>query len=315
MSFALALGTARAETLRVAIGVPTRDGLEATNRLVAELRSAAYELSWFEPGRGSPCAGGSALLELPPPAALIELEHQPESGVVLAVICYVRGARAFEQTSIDVPAGDPTRLALAVVEALNGLGAQPLPRRQAPFVVIAPDLPPSRAAFAEAALATDAIGKFSILGARLALQANVSERFGVQLEAFVPVREGEVSGADRDLSLRAAWAAVGPRLSWITPPLRFGFTITAGPTLVWVSARTNTAERVGTTSTTSAAIISSSVWLEYPSDAALYLRAGGHVSRLLPSVEVALGDGSFQPYGELLLDVGLGLGVRWGSGG
>jgi hypothetical protein len=310
----LALGTARAETLRVSVA---RSGAEtassATERLMAELQHEGYELSWLAADEAAPC-GRIEHVAAPLPAAFVRLEHEPGAKLEVAVICYVRRERTFEQISVSAAAGDDRRLALAVVEALNGLKAEPRVRSAPP----PRDVQPRRAArnantaFIDAALAMDALGRLPIAGAGLGLSSALSEHLSLHLETFTSVHDGDREGLERELSLGVAWARFGPRLSWRAVPLKFGVSLEVGPALVWASARSKNPERIGTNARAGSAIVSSGLWLECPIASVLFLRAGAHASRLLPSIDLVLGDGSFLPFGELLLDVSLGFGVSWG---
>jgi hypothetical protein len=310
--FSAALGNARAEMLRVSVARSGADS--ATERLMAELQSEGYELSWLTVDEASPC-GRAEHVAARLPAAFVHLVREPGAKLVVAVICYVRRERAFEQTAISVAAGDDRRLALAVVEALNGLKAEPRARLLAMPLAV----PPRRtsrgagAAFIDAALVMDASSGLSLAGAGFGLNAALSERLSLHLETFSSVHDADTNGVERELSLSGAWARFGPRLSWRVAPLRLGVSLEAGPAVVWASARSKTPARIGTTARAGSAIVSSGLSLECPIAAVLFLRAGAHASRLLPSIELALGDGSFLPFGELLLDVSLGVGVNWGA--
>lgn len=310
--FSAALGSARAETLRVGVA---RSGAEsATERLMAELQSEGYELSWLAADEAAPC-GRAEHVAARLPAAFVRLEHEPGAKLAEAVICYVRREQAFEQTSVSVAAGDDRRLALAVVEALNGLKAEPRTGGPAPSPLAAPPVRTSRgadAAFVDAALAMDAFGRLPLAGAGFGLNAALSEQLSLHLETFTSVHDGDRSGFERELSLGGAWARFGPRFSWRAARLRLGVSLAVGPALVWASARSKTPERIGTNARAGSALVSSGLWLECPIASVLFLRAGAHASRLLPSIELALGDGSFLPFGELLLDASLGFGVSWG---
>jgi hypothetical protein len=322
---ALAPGTARAETLSVGVA---RAGAEtassATERLMAELQNEGYEPTWLAEDEAAPC-GRAEHVAAQLPAAFVHLEHEAGAKLDVAVICYVRRQRAFEQTSVSATAGDDRRLALAVVEALNGLKAEPraspapVPRDAQPSGApngAQPGRAPSGAntAFVGAALAMDATGRLPLAGAGLALSSALSERLSLQLETFTSVHDGDRGGFERELSMGAAWVRFGPRLSWRAAPLELGVSLEAGPALVWASARSKNPERIGTNARAGSALVSSGLWLQCPIASMLFLRAGAHASRLLPSIDLVLGDGSLLPFGEVLLDVSLGMGLSWGAG-
>jgi hypothetical protein len=58
-------------------------------------------------------------------------------------------------------------------------------------------------------------------------------------------------------------------------------------------------------------VVSGGLWLESPGESLFYLRASIQASRLLPSTRLELGGGRGQPFGELFIELGLGLGLRW----
>lgn len=317
VALCLPLAIARAEPLRVALERPAANEVDATERLIAELKTEGYELSWIESERGvSPCADHTrASLTVPPAAAFIRFEQEgsAELSRLVAVICYARRERAFEQTSVSVEASDHNRLALAVVEALNGLKAEAQESASKPVNSGPPPRPwPGRsAALVNTALAFDALGSTPLVGAGFGLETGVNDSLSLQLDTFIPVRDSDSQGFRRELSLGAGWARLGPRLSWVTGPLRFGVSLQVGASAVWVSARSSTPERVGTTAATTTALVSSGLSLECPSATRFYLRAAGHVSRLLPRIQLARGDGSFLRFGDALLDMSIGFGMRW----
>jgi len=315
--FVAATASASAVPLRVQLQRPATENVETTSRLVAELESEGYELAWVEEHAPSPCASherGASPAETPLAFVVVERAAEPEE--LVAFICYIDRAGAFEQASVRAPTSEPQRLALAVVEALNGLQAEPHARQERQEPIAPPTPPPPRPrpsnVFFDAALAVDAVDGLPVVGVDGGLETSVTEHLSLELETFVPLRESDTRGVDRELSLGAAWVRGGARLSWEHSPLRFGVLVQAGPALVWASARTQSAERVGTTASSPAAIVSSGLSLECPSASAFYFRAGGRVSRLLPSIQLALGDGSHRGFGQLLVDVNLGFGVRWG---
>jgi hypothetical protein len=308
-------GAAHAEPLRVAVTRPTAEPLDAVQRVIAELRSAGYVVSSIEAEDSSPCASGdSSPLPLALPAAFIRVETEVGSGVLTAVICYARRERSFEQTAVSAATNDHDRLSLSVVEALNGLKAEP---RQPPAPSPSPPplapSAPSGSGFVNTALAFDPRGPSPLAGFGFGLATSVDRRLSLELDVFASLREGTLRGYERDLTLDAGWARLGPQLSWVTAPLRFAVSVQAGAAWVWVSARTKTPNRVGTTVMTTSALVSSGLTLECPTSTLLYFRAAGRVSRLLPGVEVARGDGTYVPFGALLVDMSVGFGIRWGA--
>jgi hypothetical protein len=309
-------GVAAAEPLRVYVQTPPQAALDYGNRLFAELRSDGFAVESPPRSSASPCDTGNA----PSPdldAAWLELSFDAETNEIVTTLCYA-AAGVLERASVRGDARDPKRLALATVEALNGLRARPntIARPLQPPIRVRlppPAAPAFNAVFSDAALAIEGAGGGPLVGVTLGLDAALRGPWSIAAEAFWPVRETEASAADRELSLGATWVRVGPRLELIATPLRLGVSAEAGPALVWASARA-TPPLLGTTERTAAAIFSGGLWLEVPSASPVYLRATGLVSRLVPSIELELGDGRVRSFGELLVETSIGAGVRWDAG-
>lgn len=311
---ALVLGeAARAAPLRVGLEPNEAEHGTVRARLLDELRSTGYEPVLLASERARPCAASttSATASLP---AFVTFARDADSGDLLAVVCYVRPSGSVERVLVRAPQAEPERLALAVVEALNGLAATTM-ASPAPTRAAAPRPPAvgGHAVSAQAALLADAVSGITPVGGQLGIEAKVSRALGMALETFVPMSEGHARGVERELSLGAGFVRLAARVGWSRAPLRFGASAAAGAALVWTSAQSRSPERLGTTKTAAVALLTGGVWLECPSTSRLFLRAAASASRALPSVDVARGDGSYAPFGALLLDASLGIGVRWGE--
>ena len=233
-------------------------------------------------------------------------------------MCYAAPGGGVDVASLRAPAEDPRRLALAAVEALNGLRAR-APAAGARAVAPAPAPPAampsgerrSAALFASAVLVLQPAGGGPLVGSDVGVDVILGPHVALELSVFVPLRATEFRGVRRELSIEAAWARLGPRLAWALPPLRFGASAHVGPALIWASADTEDPSLLGTTEVARAAQVAGGLWLESPDDEVFYFRATAMASRLLPSIEVELGDGSVQRLGQVLLETGIGAGVRW----
>jgi hypothetical protein len=321
LGLCFAAGDATAERARVTLQDSVAAHGQHATRLLAELQHDGYSVEWQPAGAGSPCSDDLPQSAAPRPAdaragAWIGLEAAAVPDQLLLTICHLGAGGAPEHVSLRVPADDPQRLALAAVEALNGLAAKPRPKAA---LLSTPPLPEPRRAgsgvgvaalFASAALVVDASAGRPMVGASAGLAAPLSEPLSLELSAFVPFRQTTAQGVDRELSLGAAWARIGPRLAWVAAPLRLGLSLQGGPALIWASAET-TPPLIGTTERTTSAMLSAGVWLECPDASTVHLRAAGRASRLVPSVELELGDGSRRSFGELLVEMDIGIGVRW----
>jgi len=294
----------------VHVAPPSAEGAEATSRTFVELQSEGYAVSWATDG-ASPCTNANNADVAPRGSAWIAVHVDAAAGTIVASLCFVALQGTFEATSIAAPADDPRRLALATVEALNGLRTRPPPRERPQVRTTEAIEPLPSALFAEPSMVLEAFGGRPLIGAGFGFNAAIQGTLRLQLDGFVPLRSSEARGDQRELSLNAAWARFGPHLALRSAPLLVGASLQAGLAVIWASART-TPPLVGTTDITQAALFSAGAWLECPDASAVYFRASANASHLLPTVELELGNGAAQPFGKLLVDLGIGVGVRWG---
>jgi hypothetical protein len=164
---------------------------------------------------------------------------------------------------------------------------------------------------ATALLVLQPSGGRPLMGTSVGLAHGVEPRLALALEVFMPIGAISADGADRELSIAAAWARFGARahtsLAWLTA----GASLHTGVALVWATARTRDPSLIGGTELAKAAVLGAGIWLEWPRDSLVYLRATAQAARLLPSARVELGGGNSQEFGNLLVEIGLGIGVRW----
>jgi len=313
----ISVSDARAESLQVFLAPPPAAHEAAMQRIAAELEQYGYTVSWTI-DTASPCLAG-ARDRAKPPGAWISVELDAGSDQTLATICFWRAGASPELASIAAPAADHRQLALAALEALNGLSAAPIapvrfPAPLAAAALASAPVPVRDAAPAawlvQASLAFDVFGGPPVIGAGVSLDTPLDGALSLELDSFVPLRASVERGEQRELSLNVAWLRFGPLLSWQLAPVRLGVFLDAGAALLWAKART-TPPLIGSVEVAPAGIVSSGVWLEYPDESPLFVRAGCRVSRLLPSIELELGTGTARPFGELLIDSGIGLGLRW----
>lgn len=307
----IAVSDAHAEPLRVFLAPPPAARDAAAQRIFTELEQYGYSVSWATDAL-SPCTGGPRA-QARPPGAWISVDVDAGSNQTLATICFWRSGASPELASIAAPVADHRQLALATLEALNGLLAAPVVHVAIPAPLASAASPVRDAAPAallvQTSVAFDVFGGPPVIGAGVALDASIDGALSVELDSFVPLRASVERGEQRELSLNVAWLRLGPRLSWQLAPVRLGVFLDAGAALLWAKART-TPPLIGTVDVAPAGIVSSGAWLEYPDESPLFFRVGGGVSRLLPSIELELGSDT-APFGELLIDCGIGLGVRW----
>jgi hypothetical protein len=295
---------------------------DVLNRLSAELHSDGFEPELLAADEPSPCApertknaGDGAGFSAAFAGLIIRLD--PSTDELVAELCHVPAPPPPEQAVVRAPAGEPARFALAVVEALNGLTTPvrvvPAPRSSRAPVVVERSSAASPACFASAALVLQPTGVGPLPGASIGLDAPIHRHVALEIEVFAPFRASAAPGLHRDLSISTGWARLGARVSSALPELNFGVSLHTGVALVWATARSRDPLLVGTLDLMTAALVAGGVWLEYPRQSPVYLRAAAHAARLLPSARLELGGGASESFGDLLLEFGLGAGVRWSS--
>jgi hypothetical protein len=308
---------ARAAALHVFLAPPPAAGEAGMQSISAELEQYGYAVSWASDAT-SPCMAG-ARDRAKPPGVWISVGLDAGSHQTLATICFWGSGASPELVSIAAPIADHRQLALATLEALNGLSAAPIVRVRFPAPAASDALASAPSSVRDAAsaawlvqtsLAFDVFGGPPVIGAGVALDTPLDGALSLELDSFIPLRASVERGEQRELSLNVAWLRLGPRLSWQLAPVRLGASVDAGAALVWVKART-TPPLIGSVEVAPAGIVSSGVWLEYPDESPLFFRVGCRVSRLLPSIELELGTGTARPFGEFLIDSGIGFGLRW----
>lgn len=333
------LGTAPAAAqprqVRVQLSAPA-EYAALLERLGAELRSEGFESEPLAPAAALPCEAPTKAEQERARAeddarqrhvATIVIRREAEGDELVAELCYAPPTPLPEQARVRASASEPSRFALAVVEALNGLtapvrtGAEAAidprssvaPETTAPFAVRrladAERAAAPLAGFVSTGFALAAAGK-PMFGASLGLDVPMLPSVALELEVFLPIRAVSIAGDDRELALRSAWARAGVRPAWVWLGTSLGVSLHAGLALVWATATTREPLLIGTTELAAAGIVSGGAWFEAPRDSPLYFRAATHVSRLLPSADVVLGT-STRAFGELSLELGLGVGVRW----
>ena len=321
---AVRVAQARTTTVLVAAG-PSAMEARVVERLWAELRSAGYQVYAADPQSDTSCAATAPValsLQAYGEAAWTQLSPRADDAELDVRICYRDAGGRLAETAIRVSSADVDRSALATVEALNGLRAQPsdacAPCAPAPApptasLGTAAKARPARSALAAGAgLVFDPQGIGPIVGATGSLKAGLSQRLGLTLDVFVPVRAQQLQRADRNLTIDIAWCRFGPTLSWPLWQLTVNASLAVGPALVWADASA-VPPLVGSSERTAAAVFSAGGSLELPRDAAWFLRAYYEVGGVLPRIQVTTGERDSEHFGPLLFQLGAALGVSWES--
>jgi hypothetical protein len=290
----------------------------ALERLLAELRSDGFVAQLVREDEPPPCAPEATQARLNPgtldtPFAGIELARDSTGARLLARVCLVP---ASERAVVDAPVQESDRLALAAVEALNGLSASPRRARPPASEAPPPRAPPKRVDApatlnVAALLALQPIAGRPLAGTSVGVEHSVQPNVALGLEVFIPLLASSADGPDRQLSIAAAWARAGARAHVSLEWLKLGASLQTGMSLIWARASTRDPALIGGAEFAKAAIVSGGLWLQSPAESTLFVRLSVQASRLLPSARVELGGGRAQAFGDLFTELGLGLGLRW----
>jgi hypothetical protein len=326
LAVVLLVSGAQAEP-KVSIQYDSEERLEAAERLYSELASEGYAVEIDTGSAASPCDSSGARPPSVPhdSTAWIRLTSDPaRPDTVLASICYLGALPFLQQATSSAPSSDARTLAVATAEALNGL------RSKMPLTV--ESAPPPRALEAPSS-ATEptpsARGPVNslVLGMALALnlpdypampgaslRAALGARVNASLvvEAFVPTRGAELSGAGVTATVRTAWLRVGPRIGGELGDFELWGAVLAGPAVTWATAIAQ-APRIGTADVSLGVLLSAAGALEYPRKNPVFASLSASASALLPQLRLRLGDDSRRPRGAWPVDASVGVGARWGG--
>ncbi len=310
-----ALAVSRATTVLLASGNSAAE-TRVVGRLEAELQSAGYQVYKADIAPETTCAPHSAIgrsLESYGESAWVQISGSDAATPLSLRLCYRDEAGHLAQSVLEIAPSDVDHGALAGVEALNGLRAQPAPAIPCAPVKLAP--PPRspklhHALTAGAAIVFDPLGIGPIVGVTGALSSGISQRLSLNLDAFAPVRAHRLERADRTLDVDVAWLRAGPSLTspfWIA---NANASLAAGPALVWADSHAR-APLIGGARRSTAFVISAGGALELPRDAAWFLRAYYEVGTILPRINIATSPTDTAHLGPLLFQLGATLGIRW----
>ena len=313
------LAASRLATVLLATGSSAAE-MRIGERLGAELQSAGYQVHAADEVSDAACSPQSSIarsLESYGESAWVQISGSEAASQLSVLLCYRNEAGHLTQSLLQIAADDVDRGALASVEALNGLRAEPAPTPIAaapcrPVKVESVQPPPAahHALTAGAAVVFDPLGIGPILGATGGLEAGISQRLSLNLDAFAPVRAHRLERADRTLQVDVAWLRFGPSLSsplWIT---NVNASLSAGPALVWADSHAQ-APLIGSARRSTAFVISAGGALELPRDATWFLRAYYEVGTILPRINIATSPTDTEHLGPLLFQLGATLGIRW----
>lgn len=314
MALALAGAVARAE-LPVVVSQPSPEHDAAAAKLVAELRSEGYFVQWLSYPANTPCDDPARAAAAPSSGIWIEVTSAAQPGKIAAIICYRSAPGALDQARITAPLDDPERVAIATVEALNGLRSGP---RRTPSIErppaedIAPFPPASGGgrALVGSAVMLDPTGVGPVVGVEIGFFSSFAGDWSAGIDAFLPAIPAEETTPDRKLRLRAASIRLGLRRAWSLNRAQIFATLEGGPALVWASSEP-TSPLIGTTQLAAGAVVALDAGLIYPSDSAAFVHVRAGVSRLFPEVRLKIDANDFRPFGRVLLDASLGFGLHW----
>jgi hypothetical protein len=323
---------AHAADVTVSIQYADEPEREIAERLVSELSSEGYVVESRAADEPTPCdASGAKLVSIGAGAkAWIRLGEDASGETVVATICYLGSLPFLQQASSSAPKSDPRKLALAAVEALNGLRSKVPPPAPEPehgaardAAPEAPDTKNSAASRDEATLRNAVmVGGAVVLGVpdfpvvpAVTTSANlgITPSTALLVDALWPVGGAELESADVVATVRTAWLRIGPRLGWGTGDFALSGAALAGPALTWATAVAHP-PKAGAADVTAGVVISLKALVEYPRRTPIFALASASASALLPAVRVKLDESVSEPLGAFPFEASIGLGVRWGGG-
>jgi hypothetical protein len=326
-------GNARAADVTVSIQYTGETQREFAERLVSELSSEGYVVESKAVEEPTPCdVNGAKLVSVGTGArAWIRLGEDPAgSETVVATICYLGALPFLQQASSSAPKSDPRMLALAAVEALNGLRskvpahspeeAREAPPAEQPAVPVtkktserAEDAAPRNSVTLGGAVMLNApefpVVPAFITGANLGIAPSAA----LSIDALLPVGGAELESPDVTAKVRTAWFRLGPRLHWAAGDFDISGALLAGPAVSWATAEAR-APLAGTTDVTAGAVVSVKTNIDYPRRTPIFAFLGASASALLPGIRVKLDGSVSEPLGAFPLEASVGLGARWGGG-
>jgi hypothetical protein len=286
-------------------------------RFAAELQSAGYQVYKADAATDTACAAQSPIarsLESYGESAWVQISGAEGSAKLAVRLCYRDAIGRLSQSVLELEPTDVERGALAGVEALNGLRAEPTPPPCPPAPIAAPALVAlpklHHALRAGTAIVFDPLGVGPIVGVTAGLESGIAPHVSLDLDGFAPVRSSRLTGVDRTLDVDVAWLRAGPTLSWPLWIANVKASLAAGPAVVWASSHAQP-PLIGSARRTTAFVISAGGALELPRDAAWFLRAYYEVGTMLPRIDLVTAPRDTDHLGPLLFQLGATLGVRW----
>jgi len=324
---------ANAHAADVTVSIQYADELEreVAERLASELSSEGYVVEARAADEPIPCdANGTKLVSIGVGAkAWIRLGEDASGETIVATICYLGSLPFLQQASSSAPKSDPRKLALAAVEALNGLRSKVPPPAPEPPRTTGDTRPAERVGKAPVRLSVGSRPENSVtLGGAAVLNApqfplvpgittganlGISSSLALFFDALWPVGGAELASPEVTATVRTAWLRMGPRLRWTAGDFDLSGAALAGPALSWATAVAEP-PRVGRADVTAGAVLTVKALVEYPRRSSIFALVSASASALLPGVRVELADDASAPLGAWPLEASVGLGARWGGG-
>lgn len=296
-------------------------------RLRAELVSAGYSevvLEWRTP-LGT-CASRPTTESGPGQVGvLLRLENERE---ITSEIC---AHPQPNQVTVVTGRGrlqEQAHFAIVVTEALHGLLTTPLSTD--PKAIGEPNLPPTKepepqreeqgtvdsasrpSAWVQPQVVVDAPTGKTWAGVAPGLQVPVTPHVTAAAELLLGLHSIEYTDDEIDLKSRIAWARLMVQSSRIFGPLAVGYTASCGLYVNRVTADA-VAPRRGGSDGAFGAILGAGVFGELPARGRLYAKGSLGASTLVPRLRYQMSDEATPALGALLLEAGLGLGLRFGN--
>ncbi|MFZ5890473.1 MAG: hypothetical protein ACOY0T_05335 [Myxococcota bacterium] len=303
---ALLTSTARANE-PIAVKSAAAELEPLASRVALELTSDGYTVKVETAEAPAQCEASST--------AWVSLARDASDNSVVAIVCFDGSSVATRGSQAE-----PSRFAVTIAEALNGLRAAPAPAPQA--AAASPDVrdtlsrpaansPPKarRTVSLAETLLIEPLGFPVLWGSSLDAEFSTGTHSSIVCGGFFPISRAELSNSQAELRVGMAFVRVGAALRYSLGEFALSGSFVAGPALTWVSA-TATAPREGGSASAVSLLSGVGAQLVYPERSPIFALALARASLLLPGIRFALPNEAPHSLGPALLEASLGVGVR-----
>lgn len=316
--------TARAEDERLVVVVYADPALDTVARRVqVELMSAGHADVVVQRRTAAPACIALPVLDGRPGRVGVRLLADHD-GAISAEICSRSGPNRLTVVTSHGRIEEETDFAIVVTEALHGILTGPSGATQAQtdtgseaqaskFEKGREDAYAIASSLSiDARFVLDAPTGGSWTGIAPSVQLPLSRVLGFRAEGFVSLSPIPYSDAQIDLASHLAWMRIGMFGAVPAGPFRLGWKGTVGLFFNHATAEA-VPPRIGGSDGALGAILHAGAFAEFPARGLWFLRGSLGLSTLLPRLRYQMSEDVTPEVGELLVEGGLGVGIRFGN--